>query len=162
MIVALFLNTLIKVVVPLSFLVWSFWSFSLAAYMYLAVLLSFSTYIFALELHRPRPDEKLWTEFEIHVIRRYHVALKYPRVANDIACQINGHQIMAWLWAPWMLYHRFWLGPVVLLFFHILVGPKQTFFAPYFHLPQAIKQGCEGAADELATLVQVRERTLGP
>lgn len=161
MIFAVIMNILIKAIAPLAFLALSFRYFTLAAFGYIGFLALFSMYVMVMEANRPHPDPNIWDEFEIHVIRRYHVALKYPRVANDIACQISGHQAMAWIWIPWFLYHRFWVGPVVLLAFHFLIGPKQAFLAPGFHLPRAIKRGCEWADNELETLIQVQDRMSG-
>ena len=152
------INVLLKTIIPLLLFIVSFKHFTFAAYAYSGYLVLFALYILALESNRPQPDPQMWNDFEIHVIRRYHVALKYPRTANDIACQINGHQMAAWIWIPWFLYHRFWAGPVVMLLFHFIIGRKQIVLAPFWHLPQAAAQGCPGADDELQTLEEIRNR----
>ena len=77
--------------VPLGLFVWSLFSPTVATYLFLAAAAIFEGYLFFIDgASKPKPDTSRWSQKEIYIIRKYHIALRYPFGARDMSVVLNG------------------------------------------------------------------------
>ncbi len=90
--------------VPLGLFVWSLFSPTIATYLFLTAAAIFEGYLFFIDgANKPKPAPSRWSQEEIYVIRKYHIALSYPFGARDMSIVLNGFRWSALLWVPWVV-----------------------------------------------------------
>lgn len=123
--VAVLLANLVRFAVPAGFLAWSLKDPAVAGYVFVAVAAVFAAYLFfADRTGRPEPDPSAWDPEEIEVLRKYHLAIKYPLGSKRFSFFLNGFRWSCLAWVPWLLWNRLWA--------------PSAFLAAYFFLTAAL------------------------
>ncbi len=170
----LFLSNLTRLLVPLGFFVWSLFQPAIAAWVFMALATGLAGYLFFADIaSRPKiavcgsgpcaygylpGDSSSWAPNEIKILRRYHLALRFPFAANTFSCCLNGIRLSTILWVPWLLWNTLWIPAGFLILYFCLTSFLAVRLDPFFFLSDAVRRGKYQFADEFATLQQVRNR----
>jgi len=145
--------------VPLGMFVWSVFQPKIASYSYLIVTILYVGYLFLIDISgRPKPDPSSWTPEEIHIIKTYHLALRYPRAAKDMSVILNGFRWTAIFWVPWLLWNHLWICAIFIAVNFFVSSDLSVKLDPFFFLSDAIRRGKSQFVPELTLLQQVDER----
>ena len=159
--VAVLLANLVRFAVPAGFLAWSLKDPAVAGYVFAAVAAVFAAYLFfADRTGRPEPDPSAWGPEEIEVLRKYHLAIKYPLGSKHFSFFLNGFRWSCLAWVSWLLWNRLWAPSTFLAAYFFLTAALSTRLDPYYYLTDGANQGRPGSAEKLATLQRVREKLL--
>jgi len=88
---AILISNLMKFAVPLGLFVWLLFQPAIASYVFVGLAAIFVAYLFFIDITgKPRPDPSIWIPDEIRVLRKYHLAIRFPFGAKDFSCYLNG------------------------------------------------------------------------
>lgn len=161
-ILILILSKLLYWSIPLGLFVWSIFSPATATYIFLAATAIFEGYLFFIDrANRPNPDPSRWSQEEIDVLRKYHLALRYPFGAKDMSVVLNGFRWSALLWVPWLLWNQMWVFAVIIALNFFIAGDLSFRLDPFFFLSDAVNRGKYQFAGELSLLQEVAEKISG-
>jgi hypothetical protein len=170
----LFLSNLIRLTVPLTLFVWSLFQPAVAGYVFVGLAAVIASVLFFADIgSRPNitvrgygscaigflpGSSSMWTADEIRILRRYHLALRFPFAANMFSYCLNGIRLSVLLWVPWLLWNHLWIPGGFLVLYFVLTGSISVRLDPFFFLCDAVRRGKYQLTGELATLQQVRDR----
>lgn len=155
----LILSNLIGYAVAMGLFVWSLFYPIVASYVFVGLAALFVAYLFVIDIcTRPEPDTLVWTPEEIQVIRKYHLALRFPFAARGYSCYLNGIRWSSLVWVPWMLWNRLWIPAAFLAINFFLTASLCFRLDPFFFLCDAVSRGRGRFAGELAKLRAVKEK----
>ncbi len=144
--------------IPLGLFVWSLFSPATATYLFLAAATIFEGYLFFIDgANKPKPDTSRWSQEEIDVIRKYHIALRYPFGARDMSVVLNGFRWSALLWVPWLLWNQMWVSSALIAINFFITGSIAVRLDPFFFLSNAVNRGEYQFASELSRLQEVSD-----
>ncbi len=159
--VAVLLANLVRFAVPVGFLAWSLKDPAVAGYVFAAAAAVFAGYLFfADRTGRPEPDPTAWGLEEIEVLRKYHLAIKYPLGSKRFSFFLNGFRWSCLAWVSWLLWNRLWAPSAFLAAYFFLTAALSSRLDPYYYLTDGANRGRPGSAEELATLQRVRKKLL--
>ena len=145
--------------VPLGLFVWSLFSPTTATYLFLAATAIFEGYLFFIDgANKPNPDPSRWLQEEIDVIRKYHIALRYPFGAKDMSVVLNGFRWSALLWVPYLLWNQMWVSSGIIALNFFITGSLAVRLDPFFFLSDALNRGKYQFAGKLSLLQEVSEK----
>lgn len=145
--------------VPFGLFVWSLFSPTIATYFFLTAAAIFEGYLFFIDgANKPKPDPSRWSQEDIYVIRKYHIALRYPFGARDMSVVLNGFRWSALLWVPWLLWNQMWLPSAIITVNSFVTGSLAVRLDPLFFLSDAVNRGKYHFAGELSLLQEVAEK----
>ena len=170
----LFLSNLMRLLVPLGLFVWSLFQPAVAGYVFMVLAAALAGYLFFADIasrlniaicgsgscaYGFLPGlSSIWTANEIKILRRYHLALRFPSGANMFSCCLNGIRLSALLWVPWLLWNSLWIPAGFFVLYSLLTASLSVRLDPFFFLSDAVRRGKYQFAGELATLQRVQNR----
>ena len=148
--------------VPLGLFVWSIFNPTTASYLFLAAIAIFEGYLFFMDTaNKPNPNPSSWSQDEIYVLRKYHIALRYPFASKDMSVILNGFRFTALLWVPWLFWNEIWLPATIIALNFFITGSLAVRLDPFFYLSDAVNKGKYQFAGELSLLQEVSEKLRG-
>jgi hypothetical protein len=145
--------------IPLGLFVWAIFNPYIATYIFLAATSIFEGYLFIVDrFNKPNPDPSSWTEEEIEVIRKYHIALRYPFAGKEISVVLNGFRWSAILWIPLLLWNQMLVFAVILAANFLITGGLSVRLDPIYFLSDAVNRGKYQFNYELSLLNEVANR----
>lgn len=152
-------NNIIKSFIPLCLFVWAIFMPKAGGYTFVGLYVVFQIYLFTIDRFKPDPDPIEWSIDERNVIRKYHLALRFPFGANIMSSQLNGFRwIGLFLFTPLLLWHHMWLAAAVNFVSFFITGSISVRLDPFFFLGDAVRRGKRQFEDELIILKQVSDR----
>ena len=156
---AIIISNVQKFGLPLCLFIWSLFKPALAGYVYLGGAALFVGYLFLTDiLGKPNPDPAVWAADEREVLKKYHLALRFPLASNDMSVYLNGIRWSSFLWVPWLLWNHDWIASVFLAANFFASGLLSVRLAPFFFLGDAVRRGHYQFAAELSLLQSVAQK----
>ena len=153
------INNIIKGFIALCFFIWAIFMPKAGGYTFIGLYVAFQAYLFFIDSSKPNPDPSEWSIDEIEIIRKYHLALRFPFGAKNMSCQLNGFRWIGLLFlTPWLLWNHMWIGAAIIVISFFITGSISVRLDPFFFLGDAVNLGQMQFASELALLNQVSER----
>lgn len=153
------ISNLMKFAVPLGFFVWSLFQPTIAGYVFVGLAAIFVAYLFFIDIiGKPNPAPSTWTSDEIEIIRKYHLAIRFPFGAKDFSCYLNGIRLSSLIWVPWLLWNHLWIPAGFLAVNFFLTMSLSVRLDPFYFLSDAVNSGQYQFAGELAALQEVKEK----
>ena len=148
--------------VPLGLFIWSIFNLTTATWSFIAIATVFEGYLYFLDIFtKPSPDPERWNREEIELIRKYHVALRFPFGAREMSNILNGFRFTAFLWVPWLLWNQMWGFAVFFVLNFLFTGSLAVRLDPFYFLSDAVNRGKYQFASELSLLEEVAEKLRG-
>jgi hypothetical protein len=145
--------------IPLCLFIWAIFKPRAGSYTFIGLYVAFQAYLFFIDSRKPNPDPSKWSIDEIEIIRKYHLALRFPFGAKTMSCQLNGFRWIGLLFlTPWLLWNHMWIGAAVVVISFFITGSIAVRLDPFFFMGDAVNHGHMQFASELALLNQVSER----
>jgi len=133
--IAILISNLMKFGVPLGFFIWSLFQPRIASYVFVVLAAVFVAYLFIIDIaNKPKPDPDVWTTDEIYIMRKYHLAIKFPFGARDFSCYLNGIRWSSLVWVPWLLWNHLWIPAGFLAINFFLTASLSVRLDPFFFL----------------------------
>jgi hypothetical protein len=156
------INILIKVVIPFGLFIWSIFMPVVGGYTFVGLYLAFQAYLLLIDSSKPNPDPSKWDTDEIEIIRKYHLALRFPFGANTMSTQLNGIRWTGlFIFTPWFLWNQMWIAAAVAAISFFVTASIAVRLDPFFFLGDAVNSGKMQFASELYLLKDVSERLKG-
>jgi len=156
---AIIISKLMTTFIPFSIFVWSIFMPHAGGYTYLTIYIAFQSYLFFIDFNKPSPDPVIWSPGEIEILRKYHLALRFPFGSKDMSCHLNGFRwIGLLLLTPLVLWNHMWIAAVILIASFFISGSISVRLDPFFFLGDAVNRGKLQFASELKLLNRVYER----
>ena len=157
--IAILISNLMKFGAPLGFFIWSLFQPSIASYIFVGLAVVFVAYLFFIDIaNKPKPDPVVWTLDEIDVMRKYHLAIRFPFGARDFSCYLNGIRWSSLIWVPWLLWNHLWIPAGFLTINFFLTASLSLRLDPFFFLSDAVNRGQYQFAEELDTLQAIQKK----
>ncbi len=157
---AILISNLMKFAVPLGLFVWSLFHPTIASYVFVGLAAIFEVYLFFIDITgKPKPDPSTWTRDEIQVLRKYHLAIRFPFGAKDFSCYLNGIRWSSLIWVPWLLWNHLWIPASFLVVNFLVTTSLSVRLDPIFFLSDAVRRGKHQLAGELSILQKVQEKS---
>ena len=153
------INNVVRLVLPLGLFIWSLFQPVVASSIFSAIIVVLSSYLLFIDIiGRPKPGSINWSKPEIEIMKKYHLALRYPFGARDMSAIVNGLRWSALIWVPWMLWNHLWVcGAIVGVNFFVMTSLSVR-LDPFYFLSDAVNRGNTGFEYELRMLHNVSER----
>ena len=130
-----------------------------ASYAFVGLAAIFVAHLFFIDITgKPKPDPSIWTSDEIRVLRKYHLAIRFPFGARDFSCYLNGIRWSSLIWVPWLLWNHLWIPGAFLVVNFFVTGSLSVRLDPFFFLSDAVRKGQHQFAGELSILQKVQEK----
>ena len=156
---AILISNLIKFAVPLGLFVWSLFQPSIASYVFVGLAALFVSYLFFVDMTgKPNPDHLIWSPDQIEVMKKYHLAIRFPFGSKDFSCYLNGIRWSSLIWVPWLLWNHLWIPAGFLAINFFLTASLSVRLDPFFFLSDAVNRGQYQFSRELATLQRIKEK----
>jgi hypothetical protein len=153
------INNIIKGFIPLCLFIWAIFMLKAGSYTFIGLYVAFQAYLFFIDSRKPKPDPSEWSIDEIEIIRKYHLALKFPFGSKTMSSQLNGFRWIGLLFlTPLLLWNHMWIAAAVVVISFFITGSISVRLDPFFFLGDAVSRGQRQFAAELALLNQVSER----
>jgi hypothetical protein len=148
-----------KFAVPLGLFVWSLFHPAIASYIFVGLAALFEAYLFFIDITgKPKPNTSIWTRDEIQVLRKYHLAIRFPFGVNYFSCYLNGIRWSSFIWVPWLLWNHLWIPVSFLAVNFFVTASLSVRLDPFFFLSDAVRKGHYQLAGELSILQKVQEK----
>jgi len=153
------INNIIKGFIALCFFIWAIFMPKAGGYTFIGLYVAFQAYLFFIDSSKAKPDPSEWSIDEIEIIRKYHLALKFPFGSKKMSSQLNGFRWIGLLFlTPLLLWNHMWIAAAVVVISFFITGSISVRLDPFFFLGDAVSRGQRQFAAELALLNQVSER----
>src|SRR5512147_1007777 len=129
--------------VPAGLFVWTIVDPRAGGLAFIGVYAAFQACILGLDTLRPVPDPTIWKPDEAVVLRRYHLALRYPSGARTVSNLLKVFRWTVIFMAPLLLWHRMWLegGILVVGFFYPRLSSLVVRLDPFYYFGEAVLRG---------------------
>ena len=153
------INNIIKGFIALCLFVWAMFMPKVGGYTFIGLYVAFQAYLFFMDSNKPNPDPSEWSIDEIEIIRKYHLALRFPFGAKNMSCQLNGFRwIGLFFLTPLLLWNHMWIAAAIVVVSFFITGSISARLDPFFFLSNAVSRGQMQFAAELDLLNQVSDR----
>ena len=78
----------------------------ISGYILLVLYGLFTGYLFLIDARKPNPEPAKFSAEEIVIIKKYHLALRYPFGAKDMSVYLNGFRWSSILWVFLFLWNQ--------------------------------------------------------
>jgi len=137
---AIILSKIAQFLLPLSLFIWALFMPDVAGYSYIGIYILLAGYLFFLDKIRPNPDPSKYTKKEIDVIRKYHLALRFPFASKDMSLYLNGFRFAGMLWVFLFLFNQMWIESIFVVVAYFLTASISLRLDPFFILPALIQK----------------------
>jgi len=113
-----------------AILIWSFFQPSIASYVFIIFLSCFEGWLLvAYFFGKPElvSSSKDWSAAELSVLRKYHLAFRFPFAIGTITSGLKAISLSSFIWVPWLLYKHYWIPAV-------LIGLNCVFVLSYLQI----------------------------
>jgi len=155
---AVIIANIMKLIVPLGMLVWALFMSRIATYSYITIYALFAGYLVLIDKLKPNPDPEKWTNEEIEVLKKYHLALRFSFGSRDMSLFLNGFRWGSFLWIVLSVFNQEWFAIVFFIFAFFFTAGISVRLDPFFFLGNAVQSGQRQFMYELSLLQSVAEK----
>jgi hypothetical protein len=153
------ISNIIKGFIPFCLFIWGIFMTKAASYTFIGLYVAFQAYLFLIDFSKPNPDPSAWSPDEIEILRKYHLAFRFPSGAKEMSCQLNGLRWVGLLFlTPLLLWNHMWIAGAITVVCFFITGPISVRLDPFFFLEYAANRGQQKTDFELAMLERVSDK----
>ena len=136
------INNIIKWFIPFCLFIWAIFMPKAGGYTFIGLYVAFQAYLFLIDFSKPNPDPSAWSPAEIEILRKYHLALRFPFGAKEMSCQLNGFRWIGLLFlTPFLLWNHMWIAGAIPVVSFFITGSISVRLDPFFFLRDAVNRG---------------------